>query len=43
MSTGSVVEELEKGWEELKGCNPIGRTIISTNKIPKNSKELNHL
>jgi hypothetical protein len=31
---GSPIEELEKGLKELKGCNFIGRTMISTNQIP---------
>jgi hypothetical protein len=46
LSTGSPLEELEKGLKELKVvCNPLGRTIISTNHtplpLPKSSQVLN--
>jgi hypothetical protein len=37
------MEKLEKGTEGAEGvCIPIGRTIISTNQISKNSQGLNH-
>ena len=35
LSTGSPMEELEKGPKELKGfCSPIGGATIGTNRYP---------
>jgi hypothetical protein len=37
-----AMEELGEGLKELKVCNPIGRTTISTNQNPQTSQRLNH-